>query len=92
MSEMQTPVDGAVPRAIADVYAQVQAPQRATPDPGALLGVLRDLSWLDEGPVTVRVPSRSDLDDAAMCRLVHVLMTAEAETAHAARPVRVIVG
>lgn len=88
---MQAPVD-ALPRAIAEVYAQVQAPEWAAPNPDGLLDVLRDLSWLDAGPVTVHVPSGGGLDDAAMCRLVQVLMTAEAETAHAARPVRVIVG
>ena len=65
--------------AIRAVYAQVHAPAWAAPNLDGLLDVLRDLSWLAEGPVTVAS------DDPAVRAVVR---QAEADTADGPRPVR----
>ena len=65
--------------AIRDVYTQVRAPEWAAPNLDGLLDVLRDLSWLPEGPVVLDVPA----DD----RVRSVLRQAVDETAAGARPV-----
>ncbi len=83
---------GSLPEAIADVYVQVRAPAWAAPNADGLVDVLRDLSWMPAGPVTVRVPLRFALDGSDLSHLIKVLMTAEADTAHGPHPVRVIVG
>lgn len=70
--------------AIEDVYAQVHAPAWAAPNLDGLLDVLRDLSWLPEGPVELRVRAPDE-------RLLAVLRTAESETADGPRPVRLSV-
>ncbi|WP_375487488.1 barstar family protein [uncultured Jatrophihabitans sp.] len=80
---------GSLRDAIADVYRQVGAPAWASPNLDGLADVLRDLSWLPDAPVTVRVPSAPP-DDLA--RLLAVLADAEARTAGSERPVRVLVG
>ncbi len=66
-------------RAIADVYAQVDAPDWAAANLDALADVLRDLSWLPAGPVRVRAPA----DDAVAA----VVRRTAAETAGGPRPV-----
>lgn len=65
--------------AIADVYAQVRAPAWAAANLDALADVLRDLSWLPEGPVPVTLP-----DDADVARVVR---RTAGETAGGPRPV-----
>ena len=65
--------------AIRAVYAQVHAPAWAAPNLDGLLDVLRDLSWLPEGPVTV-----ASEDPAVRA----VLRQAAADTADGPRPVR----
>ena len=65
--------------AIRAVYAQVHAPAWAAPNLDGLLDVLRDLSWLPEGPVTVAS------DDPSVRAVVR---QAEADTADGPRPVR----
>lgn len=70
--------------AIRDVYAQVRAPAWAASNLDGLADVLRDLSWLPEGPVTVRVP-----DDE---RVAGVLRRTAAETATGPRPLRLAGG
>jgi hypothetical protein len=45
---------------IAGIYAQLAAPAWAAPNLDALADVLRDLSWLPAGPVTIRVPAGAD--------------------------------
>ena len=65
--------------AIRAVYAQVRAPEWAAPNLDGLLDVLRDLSWLPEGPVVLDVPS----DD----RVRSVLRQAADETAAGSRPI-----
>lgn len=69
--------------AIADIYRQVGAPEWAALNRDALVDVLRDLSWLPPGPVTLRVPAMQ------WALLAEVLDTVQQETAHTARPVRV---
>lgn len=66
--------------AIAAVYAQVAAPDWAAPNLDALLDVLRDLSWLPEGPVQVAAPDERRVRD--------VLRQAVVDTAAGPRPVR----
>jgi hypothetical protein len=67
------------------IYAQVEAPAWAAPNLDALVDVLRDLSWLPEGPVDLDVPA---LDEADGARLRDALVQAEADTAEGPRPVR----
>lgn len=69
---------------IADVYAQVSAPEWASPNLDGLLDILRDLSWLPEGEVAIVVPAGAD------DRLRAVLGQAVADTAGTARPVRLV--
>jgi hypothetical protein len=80
----------AVAEAIRDVYAQVGAPRWAAANLDALADVLRDLSWLPEGPVEVRVPPADALDETGRLRLLPVLLQAVDETADGPRPVRLI--
>lgn len=70
--------------AIRAVYAQVRAPDWAAPNLDGLADVLRDLSWLPEGTVALRVP---DVDAADYGRLFTVLLQAVDETAGTSRPV-----
>jgi hypothetical protein len=80
----------AVADAIRDVYAQVGAPRWAAANLDALADVLRDLSWLPEGPVGIRIPPAGALDEAGGLRLLTVLLQAVDETADGSRPVRLI--
>jgi hypothetical protein len=73
-----------VQAAINDVYAQVGAPSWAAANLDALADVLRDLSWLPEGTVAIRVP---DVTDASYGRLLGVLLAVVDETADGPRPV-----
>lgn len=66
--------------AIRGVYAQVHAPQWAAPNLDALADVLRDLSWLPEGPVPIRLPAHE--------RVARVVRRAAAESAGTDRPIR----
>jgi hypothetical protein len=70
--------------AIADIYRQVNAPTWAAANRDALMDVLRDLSWLPPGPVTIRV------SPAAQAVLGELLIVVERETALTVRPVRVV--
>ena len=65
--------------AIAAVYAQVAAPDWAALNLDALLDVLRDLSWLPDGPVRLAVPDEHRVRD--------VLRQAALDTADGPRPV-----
>ncbi|MGN6606373.1 MAG: barstar family protein [Jatrophihabitans sp.] len=67
---------------IADIYRQVDAPGWAAPNLDGLVDVLRDLSWLPEGPVELVVPE-------ATWDLVRALVQVVDETADGPRPVRV---
>ena len=70
--------------AVRAVYAQVGAPQWAAPNLDALADVLRDLSWLPSGPVTVQVAGDTPQP------VQTVLARAVAETADTSRPIRLL--
>ncbi|MGI8762360.1 MAG: barstar family protein [Jatrophihabitantaceae bacterium] len=70
------------------IYAQVSAPDWAAPNLDALADVLRDLSWLPQGPVTIEVPDLTGLDRANRRLLRAVLARAVGESAASPRPVQ----
>jgi barstar (barnase inhibitor) len=76
--------------AISGVYAQLDAPGWAAANLDALADVLRDLSWLPDGPIDVRVPARAGLDVEDSARLERVLRRAAAESADGPHPIRLI--
>ena len=65
---------------IAEIYDQVGAPEWAALNLDALVDVLRDLSWLPEGPVVVRLAPGSD------AVVVAVLARVAGERAEGPRP------
>ncbi len=75
--------------AIRSVYDAVRAPDWAATNLDGLADVLRDLSWLPEGPVELRWPAMPRLAAVDAAAIVQVLRAAQAETAHSARPVTV---
>ncbi len=75
--------------AIRSLYAQVSAPDWAAANLDALVDVLRDLSWLPEGPVGLAVPA---VDAADEPRLRAALDQAVGDTAGGRRPVRYAAG
>lgn len=75
--------------AIREIYAMVQAPVWVSPNLDGLADVLRDLSWLPVGPVTLRWQPPSELPAADRDEIAEVLRRAVAETAGTARPVSV---
>lgn len=70
--------------AIGAIYAQVDAPAWAAPNLDALVDVLRDLSWLPDGPVYLTVP---EVEGADGVRLRDALWQVVAETAESNSPV-----
>lgn len=71
--------------AIRELYAQVGAPAWAAPNLDGLVDVLRDLSWLPDGPVALVLPA---VDGPDARRLRTALDQAVGETADGPRPVR----
>lgn len=69
--------------AIRAIYRQVDAPEWAAANLDALADVLRDLSWLPEGPVELSI-------DQAPWDVIRVLRQVEDDTAASVRPVRVV--
>lgn len=69
--------------AIRAIYRQVKAPEWAAANLDALADVLRDLSWLPEGPVELSVVE-------APWDVIRVLRQVEDDTAASVRPVRVV--
>lgn len=74
--------------AIAMIYEQVRAPEWAARNLDALADVLRDLSWLPDGPVELRLPDVSALEPDDSVRLRTVLDAAIRETADGRHPLR----
>jgi barstar (barnase inhibitor) len=70
--------------AIGAIYLQVDAPDWAAANLDALVDVLRDLSWLPEGPVQVTIP---EISEPVAGQLRTVLWQIVAETARGPRPV-----
>jgi hypothetical protein len=75
--------------AIRAIYAQVRAPAWAAPNLDGLVDVLRDLSWLPDGPVDVVLPALDDLSTAERDALLQVLAHAVDASIGSLRPVRV---
>jgi hypothetical protein len=75
--------------AIRAIYAQVDAPAWAAPNLDGLADVLRDLSWLPEGPVPLDLPDLTGLSGTDRAALLRVLAHAVDESIGSARPVRV---
>ena len=75
--------------AIAAIYAQVSAPDWAAPNLDGLSDVLRDLSWLPDGPVTVTVPDLAGCAEQERDALLAVLRRVAGETYAGPRPVLV---
>ena len=75
--------------AIREIYSAVRAPAWAAPNLDGLADVLRDLSWLPTGPVTVRWRPPPELPAGDRDEIADVLRRAVAETAETARPVSV---
>ncbi len=74
--------------AIGTIYRQVRAPEWAARNLDALADVLRDLSWLPDGPVDVDVPDLTVLGEIDAVRLDSVVLAAATESAEGPRPVR----
>lgn len=75
--------------AIHAVYAAVRAPRWASPNLDGLADVLRDLSWLPPGPVTLDWATSSRLAPADREAIDRILRAAVRETAGSSRPVTV---
>lgn len=74
--------------AIRAIYAAVQAPRWAAPNLDGLADVLRDLSWLPEGPVVLDWSAPTAVSRADAQALRAVLDHAVSESGTSARPVR----
>ena len=75
---------------IAELYRQVGAPDWAAPNLDGLADVLRDLSWLPEGPVTILLPRLRDMAVPEREMMLRVLAAAVTESVGSARPLHVI--
>ena len=73
--------------AICAIYAQVQAPEWAAANLDGLVDVLRDLSWLPAGPVTVVLPDLAELPSEDRAAMLSALATAVSESGGSAHPV-----
>jgi hypothetical protein len=74
--------------AIKSIYEQVGAPDWAATNLDALADVLRDLSWLPPGAVSVRLNAAPHLAADDRAAIERVLRHAVRETADGPRPVR----
>jgi hypothetical protein len=70
--------------AIQAIYLQLGAPDWAAANLDGLADVLRDVSWLPEGPVHLSVP---DLPELTAAQLRAVLWQVAEETAGGIRPI-----
>ena len=75
---------------IAAIYAQVRAPVWAARNLDGLADVLRDLSWLPDGPVELRLPDLSALTSSESIRLSAALRTVATETARGRHPLHIL--
>jgi hypothetical protein len=74
--------------AIKSIYSSLQAPDWAATNLDALADVLRDLSWLPEGPVHLQWSPDPELSSDDRTAITAVLRHAVHETAGGPRPVR----
>ena len=77
-------------QAIRAIYAQLNAPDWAAANLDALADVLRDLSWLPEGSVSLAWVPPGDLGEPDRVAVEAVLRHAAAETADGPRPIRLV--
>ncbi|HEY3737233.1 MAG TPA: barstar family protein [Jatrophihabitans sp.] len=77
--------------AIREIFARVQAPAWAAPNLDGLVDVLRDLTWLPEGPVVLPVPDTLRMADEDRAAFLAVLRSVAEETQNSARPVRWVI-
>lgn len=75
--------------AIRAIYAQVGAPEWASPNLDGLADVLRDLSWLPERPAVITLPDLAGLPGDDRAALLRVLADAASQSLDSPRPVRV---
>ena len=73
--------------AIAAIYAQLAAPAWAGTNLDGLADVLRDLSWLPDGPVRIALPDLAELDPDDRSALVHTLTRAVTESRGTPHPI-----
>ena len=78
--------------AIWEIYQQVDAPDWVSVNLDGLVDVMRDLAWLPEGPLTLRIPDLSGLDASARSHFLNVLWMINIETNDGPRPVRWVFG
>jgi hypothetical protein len=78
--------------AIHAIYAQVAAPRWAARNLDGLTDVLRDLSWLPEGPVLITLPDLGQLSGDDRAALLDALGAAAQESIDTERPVRFVPG
>jgi hypothetical protein len=73
---------------IADLYRQVDAPGWAAANLDGLADILRDLSWLPDGPVEITVPPLGEVPRSERHALLDVLQRAVDESATSPHPLR----
>ncbi|SDJ06576.1 Barstar (barnase inhibitor) [Frankineae bacterium MT45] len=71
---------------ITAIYQAVEAPSWARPNLDALADVLRDLSWLPEGPLELRWSISPDLAEADRVAIASVLAQSSQQSADSPRP------
>jgi hypothetical protein len=70
------------------ILRALQAPEWAAPNLDALADVLRDLSWLPQGPAELHWQVSSALPSDTKSAITDVLSTAQRQTAAGPRPFR----
>ena len=75
--------------AIREIYAAVKAPAWASPNLDGLADVLRDLSWLPPGPVTLVWQPSGRLPQPARRSIETVLRAAAAESTTSDHPLHI---
>jgi Barstar (barnase inhibitor) len=74
--------------AIRTIYAAVRAPAWAAPNLDALADVLRDLSWLPEGPVRFSWHPRATLPKGDRTSIEQVLVQAVRDSLDTGHPIQ----
>ncbi|SOD74720.1 barstar (barnase inhibitor) [Jatrophihabitans sp. GAS493] len=75
--------------AIGAIYRALQAPEWASPNLDGLADVLRDLSWLPDGPVRLLWQVASELPEQDRAGIERVLRKAQEQSSEGYRPLAV---